>query len=160
MRNRVRDRLARALQRHEDYRVCLIAHSMESIIAYDVLRMLEQRPPGIDHFVTIGSPLGLPIVAQHAREEFSTTTVPRQVRQWTNLADPGDKVALDCSLADDYRPPPGCNRVQNDLVHNGYVDRARKNDEHNNYGYLRTPELSDLVRGFRLLKMGPETRPA
>jgi hypothetical protein len=54
---------------------------MGSIIAYDVLRMLEQRTPGIDHFVTIGSPLGLPIVAQHVREEFSTTTVPRQVRQ-------------------------------------------------------------------------------
>jgi surfactin synthase thioesterase subunit len=36
---------------------------MGSIIAYDVLRMLEQRTSGIDHFVTIGSPLGLPIVA-------------------------------------------------------------------------------------------------
>ena len=136
VRNRVRDRLARALQRHEDKRVCLIAHSMGSIIAYDVLRMLEQRPPGIDHFVTIGSPLGLPIVTQHVREEFSNTTVPRQVRQWTNLADPGDKVALDCSLADDYRPTPGGIRVQDDLVHNGYVDRAGKNDQHNSYGYL------------------------
>ena len=148
VRNRVRDRLARALQRHEDKRVCLIAHSMGSIIAYDVLRMLEQRPPGIDHFVTIGSPLGLPIVTQHVREEFSNTIVPRQVRQWTNLADPGDKVALDCSLSDDYRPTPGGIRVQDDLVHNGYVDRAGKNDQHNGYGYLRSPELSDVVRGF------------
>jgi pimeloyl-ACP methyl ester carboxylesterase len=122
VRNRVRDRLARALQHHEDKRVCLIAHSMGSIIAYDVLRMLEQRSPGIEHFVTIGSPIGLPIVTQHVREEFSNTTVPRQVRQWTNLADPGDKVALDCSLADDYRPTPGGIRVQDDLVHNGYAD--------------------------------------
>ena len=98
--------------------------------------------------MTIGSPLGLPIVTQHVREEFSNTTIPRQVRQWTNLADPGDKVALDCSLADDYRPTPGGIRVQDDLVHNGYVDRAGKNDQHNSYGYLRTPELSDIVRGF------------
>lgn len=98
MRKRVRDRLARALQQYEDKRVCLIPHSMGSIIAYyDVLRMLEQRPPGIDHFMTIGSPHGLPIVAQHVRKKFSTTTVPRQVRQWTNLADPGDKMALDCT---------------------------------------------------------------
>ena len=66
---------------------------MELIIASDVLRMLEHRPRGIDYFVTIGSPLGLPIVTQHVQEEFSNTTVPRQVRQWTNLADPGDKVA-------------------------------------------------------------------
>ena len=133
---------------------------MGSIIAYDVLRTLEQRPPGIDHFVTIGSPLGLPIVAQHVREEFSTTTVPRQVRQWTNLADPGDKMALDCSLADDYRPNPGGIRVQNDLAHNGYFDRPGKNDQHNKYGDLRALALSDVVRGVRLLKMGSETRPA
>lgn len=155
VRNRVRNRLANALQRHANNRVCLIAHSMGSIIAYDVLRMLEQHPPGIDHFVTIGSPLGLPIVTQHVREEFSNTLVPQQVRQWTNLADPRDKIALDCSLADDYRPTPGGIRVQNDLVHNDYVDRAGKNDRHNSYGYLRTPELSDIVRGF--LGVGTET---
>jgi hypothetical protein len=148
VRNRVRDRLASALQRHEDKKICLIAHSVGSIIAYDVLRMLEQRPPDIDHFVTIGSPLGLPIVIQHAREEFSNTAIPQQVCQWTNLADPGDKVALDCSLTDDYRPASGDIRVQDDLIHNGYVDRSGKHDQHNSYGYLRTPELSDIVRGF------------
>lgn len=148
VRNRVRDRLTHALQRHEDKNICLIAHSMGSIIAYDVLRMLEQRPPSIDHFVTIGSPLGLPIVTQHVREEFSNTTVPRQVRQWTNLADPCDKVVLDCSLTDDYQPAPGGMRVQNDLIHNGYVDRSGKPDQHNSYGYLRTPELSYIIRGF------------
>ncbi len=148
VRNRVRDRLTHALHRHHNTRVCLIAHSMGSIIAYDVLRMLEQHSPDIDHFVTIGSPLGLPIVTQHVREEFSNTLVPQHVRQWTNLADPGDRIALDCSLSDDYRPTLGGIRVQDDLVHNGYVDRAGKSDQHNGYGYLRTPELSDIVRGF------------
>ena len=155
VRNRVRNRLANALQRHADNRVCLVAHSMGSIIAYDVLRMLEQHPPGIDHFVTIGSPLGLPVVTQHVREEFSNTLVPQQVRQWTNLADPRDKIALDCSLADYYRPTPDGIRVQDDLAHNDYIDRAGKNDRHNSYGYLRTPELSDIVHGF--LGVGTET---
>jgi lecithin:cholesterol acyltransferase len=148
VRKGIRDRLALALQRHEDKRVCLIAHSMGSIIAYDVLRTLEQRLPALDHFVTIGSPLGLPIVTQHIRGEFSKTIVPQQVRQWTNLADPGDKVALDCSLADDYRSVPGTVQVQDVLVHNGYMDRLGKHDQHNGYGYLRTPELSDILRGF------------
>jgi hypothetical protein len=127
---------------------------MGSIIAYDVLQMLEQRPPGIEHFVTIGSPLGLPIVVQHVREEFSTTTDPRQVRQWTNFTDPGEKVALDFSLADDYRPTPGGIRVQDDLAHNGYVDRPGKNDQHNSYGDLRAPALSDVVRGFLAAENG------
>jgi hypothetical protein len=76
------------------------------------------------------------------------------------LADPGDKVVLDCSLADDYRPTPGGIRVQDDMAHNGYFDRPGKNDQHNKYGDLRAPALSDVVRGVRLLKMGSETRPA
>jgi hypothetical protein len=148
VRNRVRNRLAHALQGHQDTRVCLVAHSMGSIIAYDVLRMLEHDLPEIEHFVTIGSPLGLPIVTQHVREEFSNTLVPQQVQRWSNLADPGDKIALDCSLRDDYRSTSGGIRVQDELVHNDYVDRAGKSDQHNAYGYLRTPELSDIIRGF------------
>jgi Lecithin:cholesterol acyltransferase len=148
VRTQIRARLASALQQHHDKRVCLIAHSMGSIIAYDVLRTLERQSPTIDHFVTLGSALGLPIVTQHIRDEFSKSTVPQQVKQWTNLADPGDKVALDCSLADDYRSAPGAVRVQDVLVCNDYVDRIGKNDQHNSYGYLRTPELSDILRRF------------
>jgi len=87
-------------------------------------------------------------VTQHVREEFSNTLVPQQVQRWSNLADPGDKIALDCSLRDDYRSTSGGIRVQDELVHNDYVDRAGKSDQHNAYGYLRTPELSDIIRGF------------
>jgi hypothetical protein len=148
VRNRIREKLATVLQQHEDQRVCLIAHSMGSIIAYDVLRAGEQRPPAIDHFVTIGSPLGLPIVTQHIRGEFVKTTVPQQVKRWTNLADPGDKVALDCSLADEYQSASGAVHVQDVLIHYSYVDRLGASDRHNGYGYLRAPELSDVLRGF------------
>ncbi len=145
---RIRGLLADALHRHRNKRVCLIAHSMGSIIAYDVLRTLETLPPAIEQFVTIGSPLGLPIVAQHIREEFGQTTIPRQVRHWTNLADPGDKVALDCTLADEYRAASGAPDIHDTLVLNGYVDRSGKRDQHSGYGYLRTPELADIVHTF------------
>ena len=148
MRTKIRMRLASALRQHQGKRVCLIAHSMGSIIAYDVLRTQESQPPAIDHFVTLGSPLGLPIVTQHVRDEFSQTTVPQQVRRWTNLADPGDKVALDCRLTDDYPAAPGGVRVHDALVRNEYVDRTGTNDRHSSYGYLRTPELSDVLRDF------------
>lgn len=148
IRTKIRTRLASALRQHHDKRVCLIAHSMGSIIAYDVLRTQERQPPAIDHFVTLGSPLGLPIVTQHIRDEFSKTTVPQQVRRWTNLADPGDKVALDCSLTDDYPAAPGDVRVHDVPVRTEYVDRTGKDDRHSSYGYLRTPELSDVLRDF------------
>ena len=148
IRNRVRERLTHVLHRHKSTRVCLIAHSMGSIIAYDVLRTLEHDIPEIEHFITIGSPLGLPIVTQYVRQEFANTLIPQQVRQWTNLADPSDKVALDCRLGDEYRPTPGGILVNEDLVHNDYVDRSGNSDPHNAYGYLRTPELSDIIHGF------------
>jgi hypothetical protein len=148
VRTKIRARLASALKQHHDKRVCLIAHSMGSIIAYDVLRAMEQQPTGIEHFVTIGSPLGLPVVTQHIRGEFSKTTVPQQIKQWTNLADPSDKVALDCSLVDEYQAVSGSVRVQDGLVYNEYVDRTGKNDPHSGYGYLRAPELSDILCSF------------
>lgn len=154
VRNRIRGKLATVLQQHEDKRVCLIAHSMGSIIAYDVLRAGEQRPPAIDYFVTIGSPLGLPIVTQHIRGEFVKTTIPQQVKRWTNLADPGDRVALDCSLADEYQSASGAVHVQDVLVHNSYVDRLGASDRHNGYGYLRAPELSDALRRFLIAGSG------
>ena len=148
VRTKIRARLTSVLLQHHGKRVCLVAHSMGSIIAYDVLRTLERQPQTIDHFVSLGSPLDLPIVTQHIRGEFSKTTVPQQVKQWTNLADPGDKVALDCSLADDYQAAHSSVQVQDVLVCNDYVDRTGKNDRHNSYGYLRTPELSDVIRVF------------
>jgi esterase/lipase superfamily enzyme len=42
----------------------LIAHSMGTIISYDVLRDLGQEDPSfkVPHFATIGSPLDLPHV--------------------------------------------------------------------------------------------------
>lgn len=145
---RIRGLLADALQRHRHKRVCFIAHSMGSIIAYDVLRTLEAAPPAIEQFVTIGSPLGLPIVAQHIRNEFGQTTIPQQVQHWTNLADPSDRVALDCTLADEYRAASGAPDIHDTLVLNGYVDRSGKTDPHNGYGYLRTPALADIVHTF------------
>ena len=76
------------------------------------------------------------------------------------MADPGDKVALDCGLADDHRPPPEGIRVQDDLIYNGYVDPSGKNDQHNSYGFLQSLALSDVVRGFPAAEMGSETIPA
>jgi hypothetical protein len=73
------------------------------------------------------------------------------------LDDPGGKVALDCGLADDHRPPPEGIRVHNDLTYNGYVDPSGKNDQHNSCGFLQSLALSDVVRGFLAAEMGSET---
>ena len=105
------------------------------------------------HFVTIGSPLGLPHVKAKVYEEraYDTSRVrtPSIVtEQWINYADRGDPVALDVHLADDYGPNKRRVRVKDDLVLNDYLSPGGKPNRHKSYGYLRTPELSEHVRDF------------
>jgi PGAP1-like protein len=146
IRKTMRSRLLLQLERYRSHRIMLIAHSMGSIIAYDVLRAFD-KPQAIAHFVTMGSPLGLPLVVHKIRDEFREVESPKSVRRWTNLADPSDRVALDCNLADDYREANGV-RVEDVLVRNGFVATGGKVNSHKSYGYLRAPETSALVREF------------
>jgi hypothetical protein len=145
----MRARLSDLLKQHATDKVCLIAHSMGSIIAYDVLREVEKTAPAkIAHWVTVGSPLGLPIVAFNIRQEFVSTQTPQQVERWTNVADPEDKVAIDCNLHDEYVSNASGVRPHDVLVQNGYVSPQGKKNSHKIYGYLRTPEFSDIIHTF------------
>jgi hypothetical protein len=151
-RDRLRARLQDRILQYADRRIMLIAHSMGSIVAYDALRLLGRSHPAVavDHLVTIGSPLGLPHVKYKIFEENDLVRTPSVVRRWTNLADRRDPVAADTHLAGDYAagPPPLAVEVEDDLVLNSYVSPAGKANPHKSYGYLRTPELSRLIRGF------------
>jgi hypothetical protein len=148
-RKKMRARLSDILRQHRNDKIFLIAHSMGSIIAYDVLRQLEKtEPTKVEHFVTMGSPLGLPFVTLKIRQEFGATRSPENVRRWTNIADPRDRVAIDCSLSEEYTANASGIQPQDKLVHNGYVSPSKKKNHHKIYGYLRAPEFSDVVREF------------
>ncbi|MGR8950456.1 MAG: esterase/lipase family protein [Gammaproteobacteria bacterium] len=165
-----------------DKQIMLIAHSMGSIIAYDVIRDLgpgvtnEHGDLSVDHFVTIGSPLGLPHVQAKIKTERNyhhdekrsvkdDVRTPSIVsRSWINFADKKDPVSLDVQLADDYGPNRAGVRAVDDLVANDYQrpivrvtadgqldishnPNGRKN-YHKSYGYLRAPEVSAHIRRF------------
>ena len=172
--------LKTALATHRDRQIMLIAHSMGTIIAYDVLRDVtresEARHAGlsIDHFVTIGSPLGLPHVRARIMDERNYEKKEKQsvkdVRTptivtgtWINFADKKDPVSLDVHLNDDYHENDSNVRVKDDLISNDYRKpdiRARngatvvtrdpegKANHHKSYGYLRAPEVSRHIRRF------------
>ena len=161
--------LRNVLRAHKDKEIMLIAHSMGSIIAYDVLRDIgrsdapEDSGLTVPHFVTIGSPLGLPHVKGKIIEEreYSGVKDAERVRTptivtggWLNFSDPKDPVAADVHLHNDYRENRHGVRVEDDLVENDYLapqrspDKERKRNHHKSYGYLRTPELSRYVRRF------------
>jgi len=97
----IRRRLCSVLRKHQDEDILLIAHSMGSIISYDVLTRSDPKFE-IDTFMTIGSPLGLPVItsrifSEQGRPEALAQKVktPDAIRKnWFNFSDIEDKVAV------------------------------------------------------------------
>ncbi len=152
-RDRIRERLIEVLRKYKHDRILLLAHSMGSIVAFDVLDMNPDLK--VDTFITIGSPLGLPIViarmAQERRDkhqESKVLRIPDTIqKKWYNLADLEDNVAFDFKIEDDfsensYGVKPVDIQVENDYEH------RRKRNPHKSYGYLRTAELVNLINAF------------
>jgi hypothetical protein len=149
-REAVQERLRKELRsaHAEGKQIMLIAHSMGSIIAYDVLAAAGRALPGlrIPHFVTVGSPLGLSPVKEILAAPLR---VPDCVERWSNLADPRDHIARwDTRLASDFRENTAGAAISDHLVINGYVSPSGNPNPHKIYGYLRTPEMSELIASF------------
>ncbi len=148
------ERLADLLYKNRRNKILLIAHSMGSIIAYHVLT--EVVPSiSVDTFVTIGSPLGLPVIKSKIAAERRVRspdnshlkTPENVVSNWYNLADLKDKIAMDYSLQDDYRENSRNVRVIDKVVNNNYQYRGKKN-HHKSFGYLRTAEMAGIISDF------------
>lgn len=150
----IHERLLAVLRLYKEYDILLISHSMGSIVAYDVLTAAPDDIK-ISTLVTIGSPLGLPVVVSkifgHQKKMFPNQTVLRTpenvVNKWYNLSDSEDKIALDHTLADDYQPNHHGVKAQDLDVYNDYRANGERNP-HKSYGYLRTPELAKIIDEF------------
>ena len=151
----IREQLTATLKRYRNSDILLIAHSMGSIIAYDVL---TQCTPDItiDTFVTIGSPLGIPVVMskiiseqRQSVETVQRAKVPEAVtRSWYNLSDLDDNMTVNYRLADDFEENSKKVNVTDTIVSNNYEYKGKKNP-HKSYGYLRTPELAEIIYSFQ-----------
>ncbi|NQV11230.1 MAG: S8 family peptidase [Cyanobacteria bacterium] len=83
----------------------VIGHSQGSMVTYQALIELAEELPEleVDLFLTIGSPLGLPQVTDVLRKwHGKQLPIPAAVKRWVNIAQDGDIVCLDQSLADEY----------------------------------------------------------
>lgn len=116
----------------------LIAHSMGSIIAAD---LLADGIYSVPRLITIGSPLGIGFVQEqlglntYARREM----LRRKVGQWININDPLDIVALDSDLSDEFTG------VKDLKVWNEQVDVNGHRHHHSLYGYLRSKVLQEQL---------------
>jgi hypothetical protein len=145
MQARLIEKLSLAAQAGQE--VMLIAHSMGSIIAYDVL--VNNPAFDIAHFITVGSPLGLSEVKVHLASHVGRLRVPGNVARWDNFADQRDPIAaLDMRLASDFAASEAGVGIRDYKVFNTYVSPSGKTNPHKIYGYLRTPELARSVAEF------------
>ncbi|HJE24532.1 MAG TPA: hypothetical protein K8W01_12820 [Methylorubrum populi] len=155
-REAARDRLRQALAQHEGRPLLLAAHSMGSLIAYDVLRLLERQGnlPVIAHFVSMGAPLGLAEIKRRLASEHGDLRVPEAVARWSNLGDREDLATVGTTLAEAYAPNRAGIGVIDCPVINAYRRPRGGKNPHKSYGYLRTPEFSRAVAAF----LNEETR--
>lgn len=148
--------LKELISKYRDHEIFLVSHSMGSIVAYDVLRLIGRLTEGepyysalkdvkVEHFVTLGSPLGLPLVkGYNLKNHNDLVRTPSCVKEgWKNYADPQDLVCLDMHLRDDYGSNSSGVLVEDILVANDV-----KGDSHSSFGYLRTPEFSRYLCSF------------
>lgn len=117
----------------------IVAHSLGTIITYDVLSDPTLAGRDIRLLATVGSPLGIANVMPRLRDGQGPGTVPREIQSWTNFADRFDPVAcLGVSLSGKYQPA--------DFVHDVSTLDNPAPDNHALEGYLGLMPIREAVR--------------
>ena len=153
VREEIRNRLAGILNKYKRDDIFLVAHSMGTIIAFDVLSFHHVRNK-INTFVTMGSPLGIPFVrsriAQEGKNVVSSNNkllTPDNIKRWYNFSDLEDSVAVNYALENDFDANKHKIKPVDYVVTNDYMAGNEKNP-HKSFGYLRTPEFSNVLLEF------------
>jgi len=143
-------------------RVAVVAHSMGTVIALDVLYNRQaqkdtagQAKCGVDLFVTMGSPLGLTPVQIDLTEDppahpngYAHPFFPANVRRWLNVFDGVDTVTLlDQRLEDDFTDNRKAPCIVDRMIRANVDDKGNR-DPHHWHGYLSSEEVGDAVSKF------------
>jgi len=149
-----RSRLLEVLQKYQHDRIMLIGHSMGSIISYDTLfeNVFELK---VDTFVTVGSPLGFPLIIKkilmEQKLEINVNAKPPTpdniMTSWYNFSDLDDKITFNYDLADDYLPNLHSIKPVDVIINNTYEYNGQKNP-HKVYGYLQNEAVANIIDGF------------
>ncbi len=160
-REALKDNLKCQILKYNDKEITVIAHSMGSIIAYEVLSELKDIK--IENFLTIGSPLGLSYVQEKIKAPRDSANkilkVPESVKNWINYGEWYDPVTADLFISEEFEENNLGVKIIDDPVNNNYKyynfnkdfcirDLKPKKSRHKTYGYLRTPEISKVLLNF------------
>ncbi|MFZ1290671.1 MAG: hypothetical protein WAR79_11315 [Melioribacteraceae bacterium] len=148
-RNIIIYRILSRLKKHENKEILLITHSMGSIIIYDILTKFFPKFK-IEKLLTVGSPLGLPIILEKIKSELNITghpKTPESVKEWINFADPEDKIAHNSNYSEFYDANSLGVVPTNYFITNDYEICGQRNP-HKAYGYLRAAKFSEIIFEF------------
>ena len=131
--------------------VLLLAHSMGSVISWDALWQLSRdgEDISVDHWVTLGSPLGQKLVQRHlfGRSEPEERRYPSNIGAWTNIAAIGELTAIDRRLKNDFGSMVSQGRVSDieDIEVFNYYHMHGALNVHAEYGYLINEATAKIV---------------
>ncbi len=153
-RDQIRNKVIEILKKYRHDNIFLVAHSMGSIIAFDILTFNLPKLK-INTFATIGSPLGIPFVRSKIAQEKKVVLndnnklkTPHGVQKyWCNFSDLEDHVTINYSLENDFDENKSGIKAVDFIVNNNYEIDHEKNP-HKSFGYLRTPEFSNILLEF------------
>jgi hypothetical protein len=116
----------------------VLAHSLGTIITYDVLADPSMTGLHDVTLVTIGCPLGIGNVQNRLRDGAGRPNpIPSGIAAWSNFADRFDPVAIDQTMRDEFEPPK--NVPKDEQVNNSAADN------HELFGYLSVLLVRDAI---------------
>ena len=132
--------------------ILLLAHSMGSVIAFEVLRQTshDDGPAvAVDLLLTMGSPLGQRYIQDRmeGHDQAGILKWPNNIRRWVNLSAVGDLTAIDPMLADDYADMQEQGLVE-EIEDRPLFNYFRLNGHlnvHSEYGYLVNEVTAKIV---------------
>ncbi len=150
-RDAIRQKLSWLLKKYHRHRILLITHSMGTIIAFDVLS-LKNPEITVDTLVTLGTPLGMPIIQSKILAERGISKnelfIPDNIsNNWYNFFDPDDNVASEPLLQDKFLENKKQVQIKDIKIFNDYEFESERNP-HKAYGYLRAPEVAQILHEF------------
>jgi pimeloyl-ACP methyl ester carboxylesterase len=132
--------------------VLIIAHSLGSVIAYDLLASQPKWMGSLSvQLLTLGSPLGLGYV--QARVLGAMKVFPTAISRWDNISAYGDMVSLDATLQDDFIKMIELGVLETITDITGILARYQDvngANPHKSYGYLANPTVAALIAAWYL----------
>jgi hypothetical protein len=117
-----------------DRPIIVLAHSLGSVLAYDVVTDAHFKGYDVRLFITAGSPLGIVNVRDKVRDRAGPGDFPSRTKAWRNFYDPRDLVGkFGETLKHKYLPLPPLTEK---------LDVSNERDGHHDLvGYLVDPDL-------------------